>query len=342
MNALIKLWRRMTNLPYAQGLKSEACADWLTAEKWYTLAGVPEALARALRGRARGAPPDEAVDLLRRAETVYATDAGAEALADALVAVAPLKGAEQGAALQLEAAAIYDRLNHSARAAKAYEAAGSWHDAADQYAEVGEIEAVERVIAQGTDRAVDAMTRDGLAERILGVARAGQADEAVAALAHAREIVADQRLVDAVEADLTALLPAPCRLAFDDRILCSAPRFSVGRQGDLAINLRSLPLVAVVLHRDGDTLAMTRDGHTEPITTRTAVDLGGGCGIVLAPVPGGWRVAAEVRGLPGQTVWLVDRFAFPDGSEVIADGRWWRRADRIVVRGDQIGGVRIK
>ncbi|MGK0362049.1 MAG: hypothetical protein ACI9U2_004369, partial [Bradymonadia bacterium] len=102
-------------------------------------------------------------------------------------------------------------------------------------------------------------------------------------------------------------------------------------------NVRSLDPIHARLRRDGDALIVDGAGGARRIDARTRIELCVGCALQLRPVPAGWCARLTVRGLEGRAVWLVERYGLADGSELVADGRWWRCANRILLRGDRVG-----
>lgn len=340
-NAAVSLWRRLFDSDFRAARAAEAAGDLPAAAAGYAAAKAGEDLARVNRRRAAQATPSEAVGLLRAAQDADPSAVGARALAKALLAVAPHQAPDMAAASRLEAGAILERLGDDAGAAAAYEGSGAWQDAADSYAEVGDIAAVERVVAAGAAREVATLTRDGLEARILAAADGGRADRALAALEQARARLGDCKQVEAVAAALAARLLAPGWLPLGDRRLYHGAEVVVGQGGHLSAAVRGLRPDHLVLRRTADGVEARDEAGARAIDGRARLELCVGCSLAIRPVPHGWSLTLTVRGLAGVPVWWVDRCRFADGSEVIADGRWWRLGERILVRGDAVGGETV-
>lgn len=341
MRFFIDTWRALTSTAWRAGARAEVAGDLTAAAQAYAEAEAHDAWARVQRTRARSADPATAMAWLRAAQDADPTDDGALQLAEALLALAPLVDPETGAAHRLEAAATLERLGDAAGAARAYEAAGAWRDAADSYAQGGEIEDVERVIATGSAAEVAQMTRSGLQARILAVAAAGHADRALAVLQRARARLPDSIHVAEVEAALAPKLPPPFCLDLGDVRLFSGPEASIGRDGVLAVNMRGLKAPLRLRVDDGELTAHAADG-VRRIDGRARIELCVGCVVDLRPVPHGWCARLSVRGLDGGALWMVDQHGLPDGSALVADDRWWRHGDRIVLRGDRLGAQVVR
>ena len=342
MRIFIDTWRALTSTAWRAGARAEVAGDLEAAATAYAEAEVDDAWARVQRARAAGADPQTAVTWLRAAQDADPTDIGARQLAEGLLTLAPLVDPQIAAGHRLEAATLLERLGDSSAAARAYEAAGEWRDAADSYAAGGEIEAVERVIATGAAAEVADLTRTGLEARILGAAAAGRADRALVVLATARARLPDAIEVAAVEAALQARLPMEHCLDLGDICLFSGEEATVGREGLLRANLRELSAIHARLRRDGAALIVQGETDARRIDARARIDLCAGCALELRPVPDGWCARLIVRGLAGAALWLVDRYGLGDGSELVADARWWRAGERIVLRGDAVGGVTVR
>ena len=337
MRIFIDTWRALTSTAWRAGARAEVEGDLDAAAAAYAEAEVDDAWARVQRARAATVDPETAAEWLRAAEAADPTDEGARQLAETLLALAPLVDPETGAAHRLEAGALFERVGDAAAAARAYEAAGAWRDAADSYAAGGEIEDVERVIATGSAAEVAELTRTGLEARILAVAQAGHADKAMAVLAQAQARMPGSIEVAGVEAALAARLPDLYCLDLGQILLFSGGEATVGRAGLLAANVRGLDAIHARLRREGSGLIIEDTNGVRHIDARTRVDLCVGCTLELRPVPHGWCARLTVRGLDGASIWMVDRYGVADGSELVADGRWWRCAERIVLRGDSVG-----
>lgn len=333
----MSFWRRLFDRDQRAAEAAEAAGDLFAAADRFAKAGDAAGCARVKRRLAARAAPLEAVALLREAQADQPTDAGARSLAEALLTLAERQGAAEAAAGRLEAGVLLEKLGDDAAAAQAYEAAGAWQDAADSYAELGDIEAVERVIATGAAHEVAQLTIEGLRVRILDAAAAGRADRALEVLARARAQLPGSRAVAEIEAALEARLPRPGCLPLGDRQLVHGEELVIGRTGHVSAAIRGLQERHLVLRRAGSTLV----GAAEPVEGRTRLELCTGCTLLLRPVPHGWSACLTLRGLAGDPVWWVDRYRFADGTEVVADGRWWRAGGRILLLGDVVGGARV-
>lgn len=337
-NARVSFWRRLFHRHHTIAAEAEARGDLVAAAQAWEKAGDDAALARVKRALAADAALDEAVRLHRAAQALDPTPDGARGLAAALLALAERQAPDAASAGRLEAGAILEQHGDDTTAARAYEAAGAWQDAADSYAEIGDIEAVERVIASGSALEVAQLTTEGLKARILAVAAAGKADRALEVLTRARARMPDSVELGRVAAAFEARLPRSGCLALGDKLLYRGDELVIGRAGQVTAAVRGLADRHLVLRRDGEAV-VADDGRR--FDARTQVELCVGCTVLLRPVPHGWSAALTVRGLAGEPVWWVDRYRCADGTELVADGRWWRAGERILLKGDHVADTRI-
>lgn len=339
---------RLLSSDYRAGLAARAVGDHREAARRFAACGRTDELAEALQGIAAAeADPRAAVETLRRAcaaaESADRTARCAADLSTALMRLAATVPPSERSALALEAARLrFDAADHRGAAA-AYELADELGMAADAWAKAGAIAEMERVLAAQRGASVRADIDAAWVETVVGLARSGRPDEALARISGAADDGADGgRLAEARSRVESLLCPAGRAILVgpDGRlVLCGGPAVEVGRDplADLVVGAGSVSRRHLRLTLDGTTLVAVDLGSAAgtsldgtplsasvPLTEAASLWMGPQCELTLAPVPGGWRVRALVDGAGGPTLHLGTTFEV-GSTRVELDGRWWRR-----------------
>lgn len=346
---------------YRAGLGAEAAGDLVEAARRFAACGQEADLARVLQLRVAAIEDAaEAVATARRA-LAAATRAAIPlrryqaTLAEALAVAAERAGGEAAERQWREFAGLCLTLGWARRAGDALAALGDHDAAAEAYAQGGELEAMEGALAAERRAALAGVGRIGLVQRAASLIDGGRADEAWALLEAEAASGSDEGV-----AALRGRFPRAHRLDLEGPTgsirLTSERRIEVGREPGLGLTV-AVPSVSrrhVSVERTDDAVVITDLGSAsgtlrgtiylkEPLVLHAAgaVWLGGRCELRFEPVGPAWRIQAAVDGAAGTPVYLGARVEL-DGRAFVADGRWWRHADRVLTVGATIDGWTVR